>query len=44
MMNLIVGVVGEICCGKTTVCEFFRDKYGFTIVDSNDEVTVFNTG
>ncbi len=44
MNNLIVGIVGEICSGKSTVCQFFRDNYSFKIIENDDEVTLNNIG
>jgi dephospho-CoA kinase len=44
MMNLIIGIVGEICSGKSSICEFFKEKYGFTIVENDDEVIIINIG
>ena len=35
MSNIIIGIVGEVCSGKHTVCEFFEKFYDFTIIDNN---------
>ncbi len=44
MNNLIVGIVGEICSGKSTICEYFKENYGFTIINNDDEVGIINIG